>query len=354
MTLVLRENSKNWYMQFQVEGRTYIRSSRTTDRKVAERMEVEWKASIHAQRHLGVKPRISLAASMEAFAESKRGTPNYRPLSAQVRVVLRYINSARFIDQLGPQDLERFKQVRLSEGASPQTVKHGLNAIIGALKLARKLGYDAPDIVPPEVKIPKRPLRYLSVDEERRLLKALDPERSGKGLPPVAERSPLLQAQMQDAYDLVILLLDTGARYSEIANIAWTRINLVDRTIDLWRSKVENETALFMSERVHAVLLRRRATSSGEFVFQNSRGGPRGYASMAIRKAIKRAGLKDCRIHTLRHTHASRLIQNGMSVYEVKEILGHSDIKTTMRYAHLESRAVAAKARDVIDRLASA
>lgn len=64
-----------------------------------------------------------------------------------------------------------------------------------------------------------------------------------------------------------------------------------------------------------------------------------------------RAGLKDCRVHTLRHTSASRLIQNGMSVYEAREILGHSDIKTTMRYAHLELRQVTSKARDVINRL---
>ena len=53
----------------------------------------------------------------------------------------------------------------------------------------------------------------------------------------------------------------------------------------------------------------------------------------------------------VRHTHASRLIQNGMSVYEVREILGHSDIKTTMRYAHLEQKQVTSKARDVINRL---
>ena len=56
-------------------------------------------------------------------------------------------------------------------------------------------------------------------------------------------------------------------------------------------------------------------------------------------------------IHTFRHTHASRLVQNGMWVYEVKEILGHADIKTTLRYAHLEQRQVTSKARDVINRL---
>ena len=64
---------------------------------------------------------------------------------------------------------------------------------------------------------------------------------------------------------------------------------------------------------------------------------------------MKRAGLIGCTIHTLRHTHATRLIQNGMSVYEVKEILGHSDIKTTMRYAHLEQKVVSSRARDLMD-----
>jgi len=156
---------------------------------------------------------------------------------------------------------------------------------------------------------------------------------------------------MVDAYDLVILLLDTGARYSEIANIEWRRIDLAEQTITLWRSKVENETVLYMTDRVFDVLSRRLATKTSPHVFTNRDGEARGYCTQSIRKAIVRAGLQNCRVHTLRHTHASRLIQNGMSVYEVREILGHSDIKTTMRYAHLERRQVTSKARDVINHL---
>ncbi len=150
---------------------------------------------------------------------------------------------------------------------------------------------------------------------------------------------------------LVILLLDTGARYSEIANIEWSRIDLASRTVHLWRQKVQNETVLFMTDRVFEVLSRRDANKASRYVFCNRNGDARGYSAMSIRKAIQRAGLCDCRIHTLRHTHASRLVQNGMSVYEVKEILGHTDIKTTLRYAHLEQRQVTSKARDVINRL---
>jgi site-specific recombinase XerD len=106
-----------------------------------------------------------------------------------------------------------------------------------------------------------------------------------------------------------------------------------------------------MTDRTFAILSRRSLIQHGQHVFLNRQGGPRGYVSQSIRKALRNAGLQDCRIHTLRHTHASRLIQNGLSVYEVREVLGHTDIKTTMRYAHLETRQVTSKARDVINRL---
>jgi len=65
-------------------------------------------------------------------------------------------------------------------------------------------------------------------------------------------------------------------------------------------------------------------------------------------KTGRAGGLYDSQ---LRHTHATRLIQNGLSLYEVRSVLGHSDIKTTMRYAHLEQAVVTSKARDAIDRL---
>lgn len=52
-------------------------------------------------------------------------------------------------------------------------------------------------------------------------------------------------------------------------------------------------------------------------------------------KARERAGLKDVRMHDLRHSFASALVNNGLSIYDVKELLGHAFITTTQRYAHL-------------------
>ena len=235
--------------------------------------------------------------------------------------------------------------------ALQQTVKHSLNCLIGALKKAKRDGYDCPDLTAPAVKIPNGKLRFLSHDEERRLLDELDPNRRVNGLSNSGRAR--LQGFMQDNYDLIVLLLDTGARYSEIANIQWSQINLEDRSMSLWRSKVSNESIIFMTDRVHDILTRRSLSPAGLHVFTNKAGAARGYSSIAIRKAVSRAGLTDCTIHTLRHTHASRLIQNGLSVYEVRAVLGHTDIRTTMRYAHLEQVSVTQKARDVINRLNS-
>lgn len=351
MSIVKRGNSKYWYMQFQFNGQTYIRSTRTTSKKTAEQMEVEWKAQLHAQQYRGRKPRISLADAFQQYKVSKKGIASYANLLTHEVVLLRLLPMKKYIDEITAHDLERFKQARINEGVGAEIIKYGLLLVRGTWKFSKKLGYQVSELEFPTVKIPKVPLRYLSSEEESRLLRELAPNREGSGLKPMAERSEELKRVMQDAYDLVILLLDTGARYSEIANIEWQRIDLAERAIYLWRSKVENETVLYMTDRVFEVLSRREKTKTGPYVFSNRDGEARGYCTQSIRKAILRAGLQRCRVHTLRHTLASRLVQNGMSVYEVREILGHSDIKTTMRYAHLESRQVTSKARDVINQL---
>lgn len=351
MTVIKRSNSRNWYIQFQLDGRTYIRSSRTQNKKAAEQMEVEWKAKLHSTKHFGTKEAVNLRDAVDQYCQSKRGTPNYKSLVAGAKALLRLLPAKKCLGDLTSSDLERFKQARLAEGVAPQTLKHNLNLLRGACKFARKLGFHVGEVDFPSVKVSRSPLRYLSEDEERRFLAYLDPLREGPGLRPYQQRDDEMKRCMHDAFDLVVLLLDTGARYGEIANIEWSRIDLEEREIRLWRPKVQNEAVIFMTDRAFDVLSRRRRTASGPFVFRNRKGGPRGYVSQAIRKALRNAGLDDCRIHTLRHTHASRLVQNGLSVYEVREVLGHTDIKTTMRYAHLETRHVTSKARDVINRL---
>lgn len=351
MSVLKRGNSKNWYIQFQFRSKTYIRSSRTTDKRLAEQMEREWRRQLHAHEYLGNRERILITDILNQFIESKKGTPNHRNLDVHRKILQRLFETNRFLDEITSKDLERLKRDREREQAGPATIKHTFNLIRGMWKYGKKMGYQVGDLEYPVVKLPKHRLRYLSVDEEKRLLAELDPKRTGRGLKPFSEQSDDMQQSLIDVYDLVVILLDTGARHSEIANIEWRNINLDEKTIRLWRPKVQNESVLYMTDRVYRILRRRHQSRAGAYLFTNKKGGARGYASQSIRKAMKRAGLNDCTIHTLRHTHATRLIQNGMSVYEVKEILGHSDIKTTMRYAHLEQRDVSSRARDVINKI---
>ncbi len=71
----------------------------------------------------------------------------------------------------------------------------------------------------------------------------------------------------------------------------------------------------------------------------------------SFRRIFKASNLHDVQMHTLRHTNASRLVQNGMSVYDAKEILGQTNIQTTLKYAHLERRDITQKAKDVLNTL---
>ncbi len=215
----------------------------------------------------------------------------------------------------------------------------------------KKLGHQVADVEMPTIKLPKGRLRYLTDDEEQKLLASIDPKREIKSTAPYDSRRQEIRQHMHDFYDLVILLLDTGARHGEICALEWSQIDLDKRTIQLWRPKVNNESVLYMTDRVHDVLSRRLSERTSQYLFTNKQGQARNSHTLIFYKAFRRAGLSDCSAHTLRHTHATRLIQNGMSLYEVKEILGHADIQTTMRYAHIEQAHVSLKARDVINRL---
>lgn len=141
----------------------------------------------------------------------------------------------------------------------PQTILHSIHVIRGAWKHAKKLGYRVVEIEWPVIKREQGRLRYLSVDEEKRLLRELDPKRI---YGPNHQQDPRFltiekRQARQDNHDLVISLLDTGARYGEIASLEWTQIDLENRTIQLQRSKTDNQSILYMTDRLYGVLMRR-------------------------------------------------------------------------------------------------
>lgn len=334
MALVKRDNSRYWYCQFQVNHRFVVRSTKTTDKRLAKQICSCIRAEVIENGRSPTVKIITVDQAIDVVVRAKAGTANHRNLLGHKRSLLQAIGPVLTVDKLTYDIITKWIDKRKSEGIKPQTIKHGLNLLSQSLKWARKQGYAVGAFDIPRITVDNNRVRYLSADEQSRLISYLRAKAN--------EGDPLAKQGLHVA----IVLLDTGARYSEIASIRWDQIDLDTNAIRLWRSKVKNESILFMTDRVKHVLVERLACRSDDNVFVK----PLSIARV-IRKAMRAVNLQGCTIHTLRHTNATTLIQNGMSIYEVKHVLGHSDIRTTMRYCHLEQAIVTEKAMQVLNRL---
>lgn len=380
MALHKRKNSSNWYYQFQFKNKKYVGSTGTANKTKALQVEREIRNKVHSEMFLGEAEEITLQDAVLKYLEPRKQYSYYRGMESISRKMFGSKRDPKtkkdypcyglpfsiMAHELQTKDIERLVAKRKTEGDKPATIKHEIGMIRSTLREMQKLGYKtARDVVFPQLKTSYR-LRYLDTDDEAALLRELDPQGTRNGVKSVEKRTPEMRRNVQDNYDLVIMLLDTGCRYSEAANIPWSAINLDAGTVSIYRSKVNNEDVLYMTSRLRAVLTRRFAERQpgSRFVFESKSGKARGYAAQAIKKAMDRAGLNDPEVvqekggkvtmHTLRHSYASKLVKNGISLYEVSVLLGHSDSKMTQRYAHLAPNDASRKAVGLIDALLSA
>lgn len=171
--------------------------------------------------------------------------------------------------------------------------------------------------------------RYLSASERGRLMAALADDQTPEYL-----------------RDLVILALNTGLRRSEMFSLDWKDVDL-DRgqiTVRGAKSKSGNTRHISINKPL-AEMLERRGKASGQkgYVIPNPETGnalvdvKKGWA-----KLLQRARIKDFRLHDLRHSFASQLVQRGVPLYTVQKLLGHSSMAMTARYSHLAQDDLAA------------
>lgn len=378
MGLQRHPNSANWYYCFQIKGKRYYGSTGTPNRTTALQVERDVRAKAHAASFLSVTETISLKDALSRYCFSRQSRRSLAGLEALSRKLLGYtydnrahrpdtcfgLNGDVHLHNVTTRTLDRLVSERRSEGNAEQTIKHEVGLLRATCNEMRRLGYRTnPDIAWPRFKTKSR-VRYLDPSEESALLTALAPTTIlgvSTSTEALSDHKRQILDMCQDNLDLVIFLMDTGCRYSEAATIPWTSIDLDAKTVHLFRSKVQNESFLHMTDRLHHVLVRRfESKDTGMHVFQNQAGGARGYATNAIRKAIDRAGLNRpdvikakggrATLHTLRHTYASKLVRKGLSLYDVSTLLGHSDSKMTQRYAHLAPSAASARAVAVLNR----
>ncbi|WP_201066605.1 tyrosine-type recombinase/integrase [Thiorhodovibrio litoralis] len=160
--------------------------------------------------------------------------------------------------------------------------------------------------------------RFLSAEEVRRLFAAL------------AESESLMLGF------IVRMLVFTGARKNEVLQARWEEFDLARRVWRIPLPKSGKARHVPLSDAALQVLSEVPRYAHVPWVFANPKTErPYVHIYSAWNTARRRAGLEDVRIHDLRHSFASFLINSGRSIYEVQKLLGHTQIKTTQRYSHL-------------------
>jgi len=144
---------------------------------------------------------------------------------------------------------------------------------------------------------------------------------------------------------LVILLLSTGIRRTEVVTITLEDLDLQQRQV-LIRGKGNKERVVPLTEQaVEAIedYLRHRVKTKSRHLFVSTTGGHAiqgRIVNRILNRILRRAGMEGQGItpHKLRHTFATHLIRNGADIRTVQELLGHADIQTTARYLHSDTR----------------
>lgn len=152
-----------------------------------------------------------------------------------------------------------------------------------------------------------------------------------------------LKRRSYNMYLMALISAECGLRAGEIFNLTWGDIDFKRETFFLRDTKNGKNRHARISKRTKEKLSGLKKGEKNQFVFQSRTGGKIEHVSRTFTRAVDalelNKGITDRRhkivFHSLRHTYASHLLQNGVSIFLVKELLGHSDIKMTLRYSHV-------------------
>ena len=152
-----------------------------------------------------------------------------------------------------------------------------------------------------------------------------------------------LKSKSQQLHDIALLSIQCGLRAGEIFDLTWGCVDFENKTLLLMDTKPVKSRTAFMTSDVTEMLKGKGSGSPNELVFKDRNGNKINEVSNAFSRTVKDLGLNegidDTRMrvyfHTLRHTYASWMVQNGEDLYTVQKLLGHSTIAMTERYSHL-------------------
>jgi integrase len=219
-------------------------------------------------------------------------------------------------------EIEKWRNERLSSGVKPATVNHQISVIQGCLSRAVEWGViDSHDLRKVKtLPVDNSKVRYLSKDEEARL------------------RESLKTCKTAFLDVIVIIAMNTGMRKGELLSLEWQRVNFDTKivTVDFQNAKSGKTRHLPLNtQALNALKTWQQKTDDIGYVFKDKNQQPLKDFPFLWRDLLNEASITNFRFHDLRHHFASMLVMASVDLNTVRELLGHSDLKMTLRYAHL-------------------
>jgi len=321
MPSLFKRSNGIYYISFEEEGKRRWKSTGQKYKPAALRELLEFK-----KLRSSYKPKVSLQAFIKDFlsyAEVSSSPKSVRLYRSTLRKFLLVIGD-KLLTSITPKDVDEFRTHRLKE-VSPVSVNVDLRMLRAAFYTALrwKLFEENPFKKVPLLRIPDSEPIYLTKPDFQKLL------------------SVVRQAWLKD---LIIVATCTGMRQGELLSLEWEDIRFDIRLIRItnksgFRTKTGKIRNVPMNDVVGLILRRRfqRYAATGSAVFSiDSKPISSSYASHMFKAHVRKAGLNPkLHFHSLRHTFATWLVQEGVSIYEVQKLLGHSSISVTQVYSHL-------------------
>ncbi len=237
------------------------------------------------------------------------------------------------LDAIGNEQIELLKAKKQAQGQAPKTINNLLSVVGKCLNTA--VEWEVIKTAPRmrRLRVPPESYDYLTEDEANCLVSCADEE---------------------PWRTMILLALKTGLRLGELVGLMWEDIDLEKRMLTVRRSVVNNIIDSPKSNRIRHIPLTQevcwtlqRMTERKGFVLRLRDEGPMNHKAppQAIQRMCKKAGLRRIGWHVLRHTFATHLAMKGVSLQKIQLLLGHSDPRVTLRYAHLAPSTL----RDAID-----
>ena len=313
----VRKRRGVYYIDYYVEGQR-VREAVGPNKKQAEQVLTQRKAEVLTGKHK--LPSESKMSFYEATGEYMRWAKDHKRSWRDDDAILKRVGddlSDLQLGQITAWHIEKIKHRLRKEGLSGPRVNRYLACLSGLFHRMQKWNLYSGE----------NPLRQVERFRE-------NPARQHYYVEEEIDR--LLGACCNELKEIVITALNTGMRRSEIFTLEKEYVDLNVRNIHIKDSKSGKSRDIPINDVLLKTLQLILSRNRGRLVFCRPDGSPWiSEMRTAWLKATKRAGFPTLRFHDLRHIFASRLAMKGVPLNVIKELLGHSTLEMTLRYAHL-------------------